>query len=363
MAGLAPRTRWPEPRRGPPGRVADPGRAASTGRVPSCIGRTSDPRRAAGPRPVPGPRPDRRLTRRPCSAAPSPTPSEKTCGTGGKCCCLMPLVAEAMRWHEEDCSGVSVWCGWGSWGDPGRGRVQICHKGAPGQDRRRTEARNINDSLPAFRLGRGLCGRFGQPAPPRTGRGRAVARLGEVHDVGVGAGIRAEGGRRPGGHPIRPRRPRPSASAGPAQAPRSARSPLNPRERTSSRRSRGLPGDLARQGGVRAVWAVLPRGRRGRTGRPPGPRPPSVRVSAPTPTSWTSPRRATALPRPVRGGVGCPNLPQRPRPSRNAGRESLIFRASVRRRFRRGAPLWQIWTRPRPGSPQEPHPPHADTPE
>ena len=121
MAGLAPRTRWPEPRRGPPGRVADPGRAASTGRVPSCIGRTSDPRRAAGPRPVPGPRPDRRLTRRPCSAAPSPTPSEKTCGTGGKCCCLMPLVAEAMRWHEEDCSGVSVWGRWGSCGDPGWG--------------------------------------------------------------------------------------------------------------------------------------------------------------------------------------------------------------------------------------------------
>ena len=46
--------------------------------------------------------------------------------------------------------------------------------------------------------------------PPRTGRGRAVARLGEVHDVNTGAGIRAEGGRRPGGHPIRPRRPRES---------------------------------------------------------------------------------------------------------------------------------------------------------
>ena len=178
MAGLAPRTRWPEPRRGPPGRVADPGRAASTGRVPSCIGRTSDPRRAAGPRPVPGPRPDRRLTRRPCSAAPSPTPSEKTCGTGGKCCCLMPLVAEAMRWHEEDCSGVSVWCWWGSCGDPGRGRVQICHKGAPGRDRPRRKARNINVSSRALRLDRGLCGRFGQFAaadrPGRAVTGRAT---------------------------------------------------------------------------------------------------------------------------------------------------------------------------------------------
>ncbi len=36
-------------------------------------------------------------------------------------------------------------------------------------------------------------------------------------------------------------------AAGPAQAPQSARSPLNPRERTSSRRSRGLPGDLGGQ--------------------------------------------------------------------------------------------------------------------
>ena len=78
MAGLAPRTRWPEPRRGPPGRVADPGRAASTGRVPSCIGRTSDPRRAAGPRPVPGPRPDRRLT----TARPTAHPSSTGSATG-----------------------------------------------------------------------------------------------------------------------------------------------------------------------------------------------------------------------------------------------------------------------------------------
>ena len=37
------------------------------------------------------------------------------------------------------------------------------------------------------------------------------------------------------------------APLGPAQAPRSARSPLNPRERTSSRRSRGLPDDLGGQ--------------------------------------------------------------------------------------------------------------------
>ena len=56
--------------------------------------------------------------------------------------------------------------------------------------------------------------------------------------------------------------------------------------------------------------------------------------------------------------AGCQDLPQRPRPSRSAPEETLIFRASARRRSRRRAPLWQIRTRPRPGSPQEPHPPH-----
>ena len=74
--------------------------------------------------------------------------------------------------------------------------------------------------------------------------GRAVARLGEVHDVNTGADTRTEDGRRPGGRPVRPRRPRPSAAAGPAQAPRSARSPLNRRERLLEVRSRGLPDDL-----------------------------------------------------------------------------------------------------------------------
>ena len=36
--------------------------------------------------------------------------------------------------------------------------------------------------------------------------GRAVARLGEVHDVNTGADTRAEGGRGPGGRPVRPHR-------------------------------------------------------------------------------------------------------------------------------------------------------------
>ena len=45
-----------------------------------------------------------------------------------------------------------------------------------------------------------------------------------------------------------------------------------------------------------------------------------------------------------RSGAGCPNLLQRPRSRRSAGRETLIFRASSRGRSRRGAPLQQIWT-------------------
>ena len=54
----------------------------------------------------------------------------------------------------------------------------------------------------------------------------------------------------------------------------------------------------------------------------------------------------------------CPNLPQRPRSSRSAREETLIFRAFLRGRSRPGAPLWQIWTRLRPSPSQEPHPHH-----
>ena len=69
--------------------------------------------------------------------------------------------------------------------------------------------------------------------------------------------------------------------------------------------------------------------------------------------------QAAAAPRRgATGGAVCPNLLQRPRSRRSAGRESLIFRASSRGRSRRGAPLQQIWTRSRPGSFQKPHPPH-----
>ena len=60
--------------------------------------------------------------------------------------------------------------------------------------------------------------------------------------------------------------------------------------------------------------------------------------------------------------VGCPNLLQRPRSRRSAGRESLIFRAFLRGRSRLGAPLWQIWTRPAQTSPRSPTRPTAPIP-
>ena len=70
-----------------------------------------------------------------------------------------------------------LWCGWGSWGEPGRGRVRICCKGVSRRDRPRAEARNINVSLPELRLGPGLCNRFGQTAPPRAPARTAAAAL------------------------------------------------------------------------------------------------------------------------------------------------------------------------------------------
>ena len=68
-------------------------------------------------------------------------------------------------------------------------------------------------------------------------------------------------------------------------------------------------------------------------------------------------RSAAPLPRgPRRRGLSksAAKAPSR----RSAERESLIFRASSRGRSRRETSLWQIWTRPRPGPPQEPHQHH-----
>ena len=59
-------------------------------------------------------------------------------------------------------------------------------------------------------------------------------------------------------------------------------------------------------------------------------------------------------PRPAHGSAGCPNLLQRPRSSRSAREESLIFRASSPCRSRPGAPLQQIRTCPAPDRSRSP---------
>ena len=171
---------------------------------------------------------------------------------------------DELRCHEGYL-GVSAWGRWGSCGDPGRGRVQICHKGAPGRDRPRRKARNINVSSRALRLDRGLCGRFGQTAA--AGRvGRAVVRLGGVHGVGVGAGTGEAGGHGPGGRPVRPRRPRPSAA-------RPARRRPGPRERGLTIENEGLTPVLMDQPPSSWAGAAGPRDHHDRPRGPTHPHP------------------------------------------------------------------------------------------
>ena len=110
---------------------------------------------------------------------------------------------------------VSAWGGWGSCGESGRGRVQICHKGVPRRDRPRRKARNINDSSRALRLDPGLCGRFGQSA-------------------GADRPGRAPAGRTAGPAPERTIPPDPSTSPGP----RERRPGQDPGTRTGPRGSR-----------------------------------------------------------------------------------------------------------------------------
>ena len=113
------------------------------------------------------------------------------------------------------------WDMWGSWDGLGRGRVQICCKGAPGRDRPREEARNINDSPPALRRDRGLCNRFGQPAPLRPSRRASASRTATM----TGAPTAGRSPRK--GH--RPARTR----SGPARAARTARRRAPTREKVS----------------------------------------------------------------------------------------------------------------------------------
>ena len=138
------------------------------------------------------------------------------------------------------------------------------------------------------------------------------------------------------------------------------------------------PGRRGRPGAVPCSSRCACRSRQGRSEAPAGarsarlcarrvgsargsgraPRPPSARGPAQAGPGAEARAQAAAARTGARGGAVCPNLLQRPRSRRNAGREKLIFRASPRRRSRPGAPLQQIRTRPRPGSPQEPHPHH-----
>ena len=128
------------------------------------------------------------------------------------------------RWRGRAGAG---WCGWGSWGGPGRGRVQICHKGAPGRDRSGEEARNINDSPPVLRRDPGLCGRFGQTTPPRAPGGSL--RIGRRPRRAPRSAGRARGGIRRGRRGPRRRPP------GRSSTPRGA---LRIRKCSSSRRFR-----------------------------------------------------------------------------------------------------------------------------
>ena len=155
------------------------------------------------------------------------------------------------RTGREGYSGAFEWCWWGSWGDPERGRVQICHKGAPGRDRSRRKPRNINDSSCAPRLDPGFCGRFGHG--PGSDRVRLVPRDPRAPSVSGSASRRPSRGRtwRPGR--IVPGRTR-----------------LRGRQnRAIMRKPTDTPGAVARtilpgrQNRVRALGPARPRPRRG----------------------------------------------------------------------------------------------------
>ena len=108
-----------------------------------------------------------------------------------------PPVTPCRRTHPR-------WGGWGSWDGLRWGRVQICCKGAPGRDRPREEARNINVSSRTLRRDPGLCNRFGQPAPPGSSP-RGGRRLGGGRDERPGDPASRDAS--PPVHSGRPRRP------------------------------------------------------------------------------------------------------------------------------------------------------------
>ena len=132
---------------------------------------------------------------------------------------------------------VSAWGGWGSCGESGRGRVQICHKGVPRRDRPRRKARNINDSSRALRLDPGLCGRFGQSAgADRPGRASAGRTAGPAPE----RTIPPDPSTSPG-----PRERRPGQDPGTRTGPRGSRPSRVPPGRSDPSRTRRFPVERA----------------------------------------------------------------------------------------------------------------------
>ena len=200
-------------------------------------------------------------------------------------------------------------------------------------------------------------GGFRRAGLARREAGRTASRRARIAQAGPGA--RRSVSRRPAPFRSRPRtscpgprRPAGAAPVIPGRVPRCGDPPAAGR-RHPLRRPPAVRGTATRQ--ARGGGAVPDRVRlSGAGGR--GPR---ILISSEHPGRPASPMRPIGAgarsARSIYRRVGCPNLLQRPRPGRSVGRESLIFRASSRGRSRRGTSLWQIWTRPRPGPPQEPH--------
>ena len=194
------------------------------------------------------------------SAPDSPDEKDSTSLTSPEPAAQEPGSAQYGGWTG------AAWCWWGSCGDPGRERVQICHKGAPRRYRPRRKARNINDSSRTLRLDPGLCGRFGQPAaadrPGRAVTGRATA----------GTGL-WEGRPRPGddhnGHPGERTGPTDHGDGLPGRSLTPKRA-LRTRKCSSNRHSRVQNVPLDEEGAGRSHRGPRRRPRGPRRPRPPG---------------------------------------------------------------------------------------------
>ena len=181
---------------------------------------------------------------------------------------------------------------------PNRVPVRICCKGAPGRDRPRRKARNINDSLSALRLDRGLCNRFGQPAPPRP-LGEAVT--GRTATM-TGASTTGQGPRE--GHSAR------------ENVPQRARSSLDPRDRRVTREHVCQRYVLAGQVTISAVTRRSPR-----TAATTGPAAPATSATPGAPDAETCTSHSKVQFQPSFSSAKCTSRRGRgrPRPSAAAG--------------------------------------------